>query len=68
LEHHFVTRKTTLLLSVLFGVVTLTKPVVAPLGTVGLISVLETTVNVAGVPLKVMLVVAFRLFPRMMTA
>jgi hypothetical protein len=32
-EHYFVTRKTTLLLSVFLGVVTATKPVVAPTGT-----------------------------------
>ena len=57
-----------MLLSVFVGVVTLTKPVVAPVGTVVLISVLERTVNVAGVPLKVMLVEPVRLFPRTVTA
>ena len=47
LEIYGVTRKLTLLVDVPLGVVTLTLPVVAPLGTVVLISVLETTVNVA---------------------
>jgi hypothetical protein len=49
--HHFVTRITTLLLSPFLDVVTVTKPVVAPLGTVVLISVLEMTVNAAALPL-----------------
>lgn len=43
-------RKTMLLVSVPLGVVTCTLPVVAPEGTVVVISELETTVNVAGVP------------------
>jgi hypothetical protein len=50
LDHHFITRKTTLLFSVPLGVVTSTAPVVAPLGTVVLISDFDTTLNVAGVP------------------
>src|SRR5258708_5747858 len=58
-----VTRKFTLLVKVRLGVVTLTLPVVAPRGTVVLISVAETTVNVAAVPLKVTLVVPVRLVP-----
>jgi hypothetical protein len=66
-KHYFVTRKTALLLSVLFGVVTVTKPVVAPVGTAVLISVLETTLKVAAVPLKLTLVALLRLFPRMRT-
>src|SRR5215472_7647243 len=63
-----VTRKFTLLVKVRLGVVTLTLPVVALLGTVVLISVLETTVNLAAVPLNVTLVEPVRLFPRIMTA
>ena len=44
---HFVTRKTTLLLSTFFGVVTSTVPVVAPAGTVVVIAVPELlTANV----------------------
>ncbi len=42
-------------------------PLVAPIGTVVVISVAETTVNVAGVPLKVTLVVPLRLLPSMNT-
>src|SRR5262249_27281271 len=61
------TRKTTLLLSVPLGVVTWTLPVVAPVGTVVLISVRETTVNLAGVPLKVTLVAPVRLVPKIWT-
>jgi hypothetical protein len=49
--------KTTLLLSVPLGVLTVTKPVAAPLGTTALMNVLETTVKLAGVPRKEMLVV-----------
>ena len=67
-EHHLVTRKTTLLFSVFLGVVTVTKPVVAPLGTVVLISDFETTVNIAVVPLKVTLVALFKFVPRIVTA
>ena len=48
-------------------VVTLTVPVVAPLGTVALISELETTVNVAAVPLKLTLLAPVRLVPRILT-
>jgi hypothetical protein len=61
------TRKTTLLTSVPLGVVTRTRPVVAPAGTVVVISEAETTVNVAGVPLKVTLVAPVRLVPRTLT-
>jgi len=46
------------------GVVTTMVPVVAPLGTVAVMYVSDTTVNVAGVSLKVTLVVPVRLFPR----
>ena len=46
------------------GVVTLTLPVVAPLGTVVVISVLETTVKVAGVPLKATLALIRKNFVR----
>lgn len=62
-----VTRNTTLLLSVPAGVTTVTLPVVAPAGTVVVISELDTTVNVAAVPLKLTLVVPVRLFPRIFT-
>src|SRR5579863_7146871 len=47
-EHHFVTRKSTLLKSVRLGVITSTLPVVAPVGTEALISELEATLNIAG--------------------
>ena len=50
------TRNTTLLLSVPVLVVTTTLPVVAPLGTLARIWVLEITRNVAATPLKVTLV------------
>jgi hypothetical protein len=58
------TLKFTLLVKVPLGVTTWTLPVVAPLGTAVLISVLETTANVAAVPLNVTLVEPVRLFPR----
>ena len=54
-----------LLVRVPLGVVTWTGPVVAPLGTVVVISELETTVNVAAAPLKVTRVVPVKLVPRM---
>jgi hypothetical protein len=44
------TRKGTLLASVPLGVTTLTSPVVAPAGTVVVISVFETTWKTAAVP------------------
>ena len=47
------TVKLPLLVRVLLGVTTTTEPVVAPVGTVVVISELETTVNVAAVPLNV---------------
>jgi hypothetical protein len=65
---HFVTRKATLLLSVPFGVVTSTVPVVAPVGTAVVISELETTLKTAAVPLKVTPVAPVRLVPRILTA
>jgi hypothetical protein len=49
-ECHFVTRKTTLLLSVPLGVVTSTVPVVAPVGTLVVIKEAETTLKTAAVP------------------
>jgi hypothetical protein len=61
------TRNTTLLESVLLDVTTTTGPLVAPAGTVVLITELASTVNVAGVPLKVTLVAPFRLVPRILT-
>lgn len=57
-----------MLVSVRRGVVTLTLPVVAPVGTVVVISELETTVNVAAVPLNVTLVEPVRPVPRILTA
>ena len=62
------TWKFTLLVSVPPGVFTLTGPVVAPLGTVALISVPEITSNVAAVPLKVTLLASVRSFPKIVTA
>jgi hypothetical protein len=62
------TRKFTLLVKVLLGVFTFTGPVVAPLGMVVVISVLEATLKLAALPLKVTLVVPVKLFPRIMTA
>lgn len=50
------------------GVVTWTVPVVAPVGTVAVMSVREDTVNVAAVPLNVTLVAPVRLVPRTLTA
>src|ERR1017187_8828409 len=60
------TRKGTVLESVPLGVATWTFPVVAPAGTVVVISELETTVNTAAVPLKVTLVAPVRSLPRML--
>ena len=62
-----ITRKFTLLVSVPLGVVTWTMPVMAPRGTVVVISVLETTLKTAAAPLNVTLVVPFNLFPKIMT-
>ena len=61
------TWKGTLLLSVPLGVVTVTVPVVAPVGTLVSIAEAVTLSRGAVVPLKVMLVVPVRLFPRMIT-
>jgi len=49
------------------GIVTSTLPLVAPAGTVVVISVAETIVNIVGAPLKVTLVVPARLVPKMST-
>src|SRR5258708_25655607 len=49
------------------GLVTFTRPVVAPRGTVVVISVADTIVKVAAVPLKVTAVTPVRLLPSMMT-
>lgn len=65
---HFVTRNTTLLLSVFLVVFTSTVPVVAPEGTLVLISDFDMTVNFAAVPLKVTLVAPVRFVPRILTA
>ena len=53
------TRKSTLLLSVLLGVSTVTNPVVAPAGTIARIKVSDTTVKLALVPFKKTPVVCF---------
>src|ERR1022692_2092626 len=58
------TRKNTLLESVPLGVTTWTFPMVAPGGTVVAISVAETTVKLAAVPLKLTLVAPVRPCPR----
>src|SRR5438093_2848064 len=62
-----VTVKLLALVAVPPGVVTLIGPVVAPLGTVAVIWVLELEVMVAATPLKVTLVAPVRLFPLMVT-
>ena len=58
----------TLLLSVPLGVTTLTVPLVAPAGTVVVISELETTLKTAAVPLKVTLLAPVSFVPRILTA
>src|ERR1019366_2257982 len=62
-----VTWKSVLLIRVLPGMATCTVPVVAPAGTVVVISEADTTLNVAGVPLKLTLVAPVRFVPRMVT-
>src|SRR5260370_14008492 len=66
LEDYRITRKATLLNRVRCGVITLTTPVVAPPGTVAVISELETTLNTATTPLNVTLLAPVRLFPRIL--
>jgi len=56
-----------LLTSVPLGVFTLTVPLAALLGTLAVISELDTTVKVAGVPLKLTAVAPFRFVPRVAT-
>ena len=63
-----VTWKLTLLTKVAVGVFISTLPVVAPLGTLLMISVLEATLNVADLPLKVTLVAPVKLLPRITNA
>jgi hypothetical protein len=60
-------RKLTLLCSVPWAVTTSILPLVAPAGTLVVICDGETTVNVAGVPLKVTLVEPVNALPRMVT-
>jgi hypothetical protein len=62
------TMNSTLLESVPPGVTTSTLPVVAPAGTVAVISELQATVNLAAVPLKLTLVAPVRSVPRMLMA
>ena len=57
------TVKGALLKAVPVGVVTLTLPVLAPRGTMAAMSVVESTVKVAGVPLKVTAVAPVKLEP-----
>jgi len=58
----------TLLESKPIGVITFTVPVVAPAGTVVVISEFETTLKTVAVPLKLTLVVPVRSVPRILTA
>jgi len=67
LRNYGFTTKDALLVSVPPGVVTWTVPLVAPVGTVVVISDAETTVKVAAVRLKVTLVAPVRSVPRMVT-
>ena len=62
------TRKDALLESVPLGVTTWTFPLLAPAGTVVVISEGETAVKTAAVPLKLTLVAPVRLVPRILTA
>jgi hypothetical protein len=62
------TLKGTLLESVRLGVTTWIFPLVAPAGRVVVIKYLDTTVNLAAVPLKLTLVAPVRLVPRIFTA
>jgi hypothetical protein len=55
-------------MSVSLGVTTWTSPVAAPAGTLVVISDLDTTVNLAAVPLKVTLEAPVRSVPRILTA
>jgi hypothetical protein len=59
--------KLLLLVSLPFGVVTTTGPVVAPEGTVAVISVLDTKVNAAAAPLNVTLDAPVIFVPRIIT-
>src|SRR5580700_1684242 len=61
------TRKDPLVDNVPLGVTTSTLPVVAPAGTVVMISVGDTTVKVAATPLKATLVAPVRSVPRIFT-
>src|ERR1039457_6145408 len=61
------TRKDALLESVPLGVTTWTSPLLAPAGTVVVISELETTSKTAAVPLKLTLVAPVRSVPRILT-
>src|SRR5207302_3832005 len=66
--HSYGTWNLTLLLSFLPPeVVTVTVPLVAPPGTLVVISEAETTLNLAAVPLKLTAVAPVRLVPRMIT-
>jgi hypothetical protein len=56
-----------LLFSMPLGVVTVTQPLVAPVGTLTVIPVADTTLKVAETPLKVTLVAPVRSVPRILT-
>ena len=62
------TLKGVLLESKPVGVITFTVPVVAPAGTVVVISELETTLKTAAVPLKLTPVAPVKSVPRILTA
>jgi len=66
-HRHGSTRKGTLLESVPLDITASTFPVVAPFGTVAMISEAEATVYLAGVPLNFTLVAPTRLVPRILT-
>jgi len=61
------TWKNTLLVRRPEGVITVRKPLLAPVGTVVVIRELETTLNTAGVPLNATLLAPVRLVPRILT-
>ena len=65
---HGRTRNLLLLVRVRVDVTTVTKPVVAPVGTVVVISELGNALNTAGVPLKLTLVTPVRSFPKIFTS
>jgi hypothetical protein len=65
---HRLTLNIAWLVSVPLEIATVTLPVVAPAGTVAVISVAETTLKVAAVPLKRTLVAPVKLLPKIVTS